>query len=59
MKMWKTIRGAVLLAAVSFAVPAMAADGDPDVPTAVRAKEAVKKLKSQPQVALLYVKGMT
>ena len=48
-----------LVALCLFASTAMAADGDPDVSREVRAKEAVKKLKERPAVALLYVKGMT
>ena len=48
-----------LVALCLFALPMMAADGDPDVSREVRAKEAVKKLKERSGVALLYVKGMT
>ena len=36
-----------------------AADGVPEVSRDVRAKAATAKLKSQNQIALLYVKGMT
>ena len=59
MKILKTVRWATLVVLCSFASTAMAADGDPDVSREVRAKEAVKKLKERPAVALLYVKGMT
>jgi hypothetical protein len=48
-----------LAVVISFAPALPAADGDPDVSREVRAKEAVKKLKERPAVALLYVKGMT
>ena len=44
---------------VIFAGLGMAADGVPEVSRDVRAKAAVAKLKSQKQIALLYVKGMT
>ena len=59
MKILKAIRWTALVVMCSFASTAMAADGDPDVSREVRAKEAVKKLKERPGVALLYVKGMT
>jgi len=59
MKILKSIRWAALVVLCSFASTGMAADGDPDVSREVRAKEAVKKLKERPGVALLYVKGMT
>ena len=36
-----------------------AADGVPEVSRDVRAKVAIGKLKTEKQVALLYVKGMT
>ena len=36
-----------------------AADGVPEVSRDVRAKAALVKLKTEKQVALLYVKGMT
>ncbi len=59
MKMLNIIRWAALAVVISFAQALPAADGDPDVSREVRAKEAVKKLKERPAVALLYVKGMT
>ena len=59
MKTWMKFRWAALAAAMALALPAWAADGDPDVNPVVRAKEAVKKLNVRPNVALLYVKGMT
>jgi len=52
-------RAWMLVVVVIFAGLGMAADGVPEVSRDVRAKAAIAKLKSQKQIALLYVKGMT
>ena len=58
MKLFKHIQKIIVIALFPFALPMMAADGDPDVKREVRAKMATQKLKERPNVALLYVKGM-
>jgi hypothetical protein len=58
MKM-KKLFGIGLMAAALMALPARAQDGAPDAKQKVREVAAIKKLKAEKGVSLLYVKGMT
>ena len=55
----KKLFGLGLMAVALMASPVRAQDGAPDVKQEVRDVAAVKVLKSENSISLLYVKGMT